>query len=253
MRKKIRAIVIDDEPLSRKKIRILAKDHPDLELVAEGKNTREAKRIINNLNPDLIFLDIKMPDQTGIEFLSSLGSNAPYVIFTTAFSDFAYEAFDLNAVHYLLKPFDNQKFSEAVKRAQERISAKTSGDILNKLKDVIIKENSSVSYPDKLPVKSNNKIELVSVSKIIYLQADKNYVMIITEDTQFRIRSTLNRFQNKLNPSNFLRVHKSYIVNKNYIKELEPVFNQEYIIKLSSGKKIPTGSAYKGNIRNYLT
>jgi len=252
MEKKIKAIIIDDEILSREKIKILAKEHSDLEIVAEGKDTRQAKKLLDKFKPDLMFLDIKMPEQSGIDFLASLGNKAPFVIFTTAFGDFAFEAFELNAVHYLLKPFDQKKFSDAIKRATERINLKSSKAILSRLKEVIDSEVLPENYIDKLSVKTRNKIILVSLSDIFYLQADKNYVLINTESSQYRIREKLGNIQKKLNPIRFIRVHKSYIVNKDFIIELEPVFNQEYLIKLSSGKKIPTGLAYKDNVKKLI-
>lgn len=252
MKNKIRAIVIDDEPLSREKIKILAEEIPELEIIAEGKDTKEAKKIIKDFTPDLVFLDINMPEESGIEFISKLGDEAPFVIFTTAFSDFAPEAFNLNAVHYLLKPFDRNKFNEAVERAHQRIFTKSSGQILNSLK-TILDEDSINKYPDKLTVKSKNLITLVPTSDIIYIQADKNYLLINTSDCQYRLRETLSQMEIKLNPKIFVRIHKSFIVNKEFIKELEPAFNQEYMIKLTTGKKIPTGSAYKENVKKIIS
>ena len=130
MKNKIKAIIVDDEPLSREKIRILAESNNQIELIGEAKNVKEAISLVNKMKPDLVFLDINMPGKSGIEFISDLGEDAPFVIFTTAHSDYAAEAFNLNAVHYLLKPFDQQKFNEAVDRAKERIFAKKSGEIL---------------------------------------------------------------------------------------------------------------------------
>jgi two-component system LytT family response regulator len=193
-----------------------------------------------------------MPEQSGIEFLVSLGDEAPFVIFTTAFGDFAFEAFELNAVHYLLKPFDKKKFAEAIRRAIERITSKHSKEILSKLKEVIDSEEQQNEYVDKVSVKSKNKIILVPVDEIVYLQADKNYILINTKSSQFKIRETLGKIQEKLNPVKFIRVHKSFIVNKNFILELEPVFNQEYLLKLTSGKKIPTGSTYKDIVKKII-
>jgi len=248
MNKKIKAIVVDDEPLSREKIRILTESNNQLEIIGEAKNFSEAKTIINKLNPELLFLDINMPGKSGIELISALGENAPFVIFTTAHSDYAAEAFNLNAVHYLLKPFDQQKFNDAVDRAKERIFAKRSGNIFNKIKEVINSESKEIKYSDRIPVKVQDKIVLVPLSEIYFIEADKNYAVINLKEKHYRMRTTLNELSESLKPDLFIQVHKSYIINKNFVQELEPTFNQEYIIKLVTNKKIPTGKAYKENV-----
>jgi two-component system, LytTR family, response regulator len=252
MNKKIKAIVVDDEPLSREKIRILTESNNQLEIIGEAKNFSEAKTIINKLNPELLFLDINMPGKSGIELISALGENAPFVIFTTAHSDYAAEAFNLNAVHYLLKPFDQQKFNDAVDRAKERIFARRSGNIFNKIKEVINSESKEIKYSDRIPVKVQDKIVLVSLNEIYFIEADKNYAVINLKEKHYRMRTTLNELSESLNPDLFVRVHKSYIINKNFVQELEPTFNQEYIIKLVTNKKIPTGKVYKENVQRLL-
>lgn len=243
---------MDDEALSREKIRILANSNEQIEIIGEAKNFNEAQKLVVKLNPDLVFLDINMPGKSGVELISELRDQAPFVIFTTAHSDYAAEAFNLNAVHYLLKPFDQAKFNQAVDRAKERIVAKKSEEILTSIQDVFSLKQNDKSYPERIPIKVDDKIVLVPVSEIYFIEADKNYVSINLKDKTYRMRSTLNDLEEKLIPDSFVRVHKSFIVNKTYVKELEPTFNQEYIIKLSSGKKIPTGKAYKVNVDRLL-
>ena len=252
MLNKIRAIIVDDESLSREKIRILANSNERLEIIGEGRNFSEAQKLISNHNPELMFLDINMPGKTGIELIEELGERAPFVIFTTAHSDYAAEAFNLNAVHYLLKPFDQIKFDEAVERVSERITAKNSGELINRIKKVIDPHPEKVRYSDRLAVKTEGKIVLIPFEEINFIEADKNYAIINLKDKSYRIRTTLNDLENKLLPALFLRVHKSFIVNKSCVKELEPTFNQEFIVKLNSGKKIPTGKAYKENVELLL-
>jgi two-component system, LytTR family, response regulator len=252
MQNKIKVIIIDDEPLSREKIRILAGSNNKIEIIGDGKNAKDAENLIKKLNPDLIFLDINMPGKSGIDFITELGEKAPFVIYATAFSDYASEAFNQNAVHYLLKPFDQQKFDEAINRAEERIFVKKSGDIFNKIKNVLESEINDTSYPDRLPVKTTNKIILVPVNEIQFIEADKNYAVIYLQETTHRMRITLTEMEKRLNPELFIRVHKSFIINISFVKELEPTFNQEYIIKLSNGKKIPSGNTYKTNIQKLL-
>ncbi len=252
MDKKIKAIIVDDEPLSREKIRILTESNNQLEIIGEAKNFSEAKTLINKLNPELLFLDINMPGKSGIELISALAENAPFVIFTTAHSDYAAEAFNLNAVHYLLKPFDQQKFNDAVDRAKERIFGKKSGEILTKIQSVISSKQYNDFYTDKIPVKVQDKIVLVPLSEIYFIEADKNYAIINLKEKHYRMRTTLNELAESLNPDLFIRVHKSFIINKAFIQEFEPTFNNEYIIKLTSNKKIPTGNAYKENVQRLL-
>lgn len=253
MKNKIKAIIVDDEPLSREKIKILASSNEQLEIMGEAKNFSEAQKLIIRYNPDLLFLDINMPGKSGIELISELGARAPFVIFTTAHSDFAAEAFNLNAVHYLLKPFDQIKFDEAVSRAKERILAKKSDDILTTIQDVFSLKQNNKQYVERISIKVDDKIVLVPVDEIYFIEADKNYAIINLKDKSYRMRTTLNDLDEKLVPASFIRVHKSFIVNKNYVQELEPTFNQEFIIKLSSGKKIPTGKAYKEKVELLLS
>lgn len=253
MKNKIKAIIVDDEPLSREKIKILASSNEQLEIMGEAKNFSEAQKLIIRYNPDLLFLDINMPGKSGIELISELGARAPFVIFTTAHSDFAAEAFNLNAVHYLLKPFDQIKFDEAVSRAKERILAKKSDDILTTIQDVFSLKQNNKQYVERISIKVDDKIVLVPVDEIYFIEANKNYAIINLKDKSYRMRTTLNDLDEKLVPASFIRVHKSFIVNKNYVQELEPTFNQEFIIKLSSGKKIPTGKAYKEKVELLLS
>jgi two-component system LytT family response regulator len=252
MNNKINAIIVDDEPLSREKIKILASTNEQLEIVGEAKNFSEAKNLISKLNPELLFLDINMPGKSGIELISELGDLAPFVIFTTAHTDYAAEAFNLNAVHYLLKPFDQTKFNDAVDRAKERILGKKSEEILTKIQSVISSKQQSDYYTDRIPVKVQDKIVLVPLSEIHFIEADKNYVIINLREKHYRMRTTLNELAESLNPDLFIRVHKSFIINSSFIQEFEPTFNNEYIIKLTSNKKIPTGKAYKENVQRLL-
>jgi len=252
MKNKIKAIIVDDEPLSREKIRILAESNKQIEIIGEGKNVKEAKSLLHKLNPDLVFLDINMPGKSGVELISELGENAPFVIFTTAYSDYAAEAFNLNAVHYLLKPFDQHKFNEAIERANERIFAKESGDLFSRIKSVMETELNEDTYRDRLPVKTHDKILLVPLNEICFIEADKNYVVLNLKDKTLRMRTTLTEIEQKLKPDLFIRVYKSYIINKSFVQELEPTFNQEYIIKLVTNKKIPTGKAYKENVQKLI-
>ncbi len=252
MKSKIRAIIVDDEQLSLEKIRILANANEQLEIIGEGKNVKEASELISKLSPDLVFLDINMPGKSGVELITELGENAPFVIFTTAYSDYAAEAFNLNAIHYLLKPFDQEKFDQAIERAKERIFAKESGEILNRIKIIAESQLPDKNYPDRLPVKMQGKIVLVPVNDIHFIEADKNYAILNVADNTFQMRTTLNELTEKLNPELFIRVHKSFIINLAYVKELESIFNQEYIIKLISNKKIPTGKAYRENVQKII-
>jgi two-component system LytT family response regulator len=251
MKNKIKAIIVDDEPLSREKIRILASSNEQVEIIGEAKNVKEAISLVDKMKPDLVFLDINMPGKSGIEFISELG-DTPFVVFTTAYSDYAAEAFNLNAVHYLLKPFDQQKFNEAVARANERIFAKRSSNILQQMNDVIKSEVDKEVYADRIPVKTENKIVLVPVNEVLFIEADKNYAIINLKDKSYRMRITLNELEKRLSSDLFIRVHKSFILNKSFVLELEPTFNQEYIVRLSNNKKIPTGKAYSDNVKQLM-
>lgn len=249
---KIKVIIIDDEPLAREIIRELLKSEKDIEITAECKNGEEAVERINKHSPHLIFLDIQMPKLNGFEVLAQL-HKLPSIVFVTAFDKYAIKAFEVNAIDYLLKPFDKERFLSALNRAKQTIDSPQSLNIENKLESLIKNfEENRKEFIERFVIKSGGRIYFVNTEDIDWFEADGNYIKLHAGNKTELIRETLKNLESKLNPKQFIRVHRSSIVNINSIKELTSWFGNEYKIKLKSGQEITTGKKYKSNINDLI-
>lgn len=233
---KIKVAVIDDERLARDILKNYIHEHPQLEVVAECQNGFEGIKVINELNPDLIFLDIQMPKITGFEMLELI-DNPPHVIFTTAYDQYAIKAFEVNAVDYLLKPFAYDRFDEALNKAIEKISSNTH---TNETKIAIDKAvDETVEFLERIVVKDKQNISIIPVSDIIYFEAQNDYVQIVTKNGKFLKQKTMKFFEKHLNPKNFVRIHRSYISSIPNIKQLHLLEKDTYRASLLNGEKLP--------------
>lgn len=235
----IRAIIVEDEVLAREKLRFFLEDFPNVEVVAECGDAVTALESIKKHSPDLIFLDIQLPGISGMELIRSISKNPPGVIFTTAFDNYAIEAFDFRTLGYLLKPFDRQRFRATMLKALEKLE-----------------EPSSYPAPtNKIPVKKEGdkgKFVLLDTSEINNIQSNGNKILIHTDTSLFTMQSTLESIEKLLGSRQFLRVHRTTIVNREKIVEIENLSNNEYQLKLKNGKKIWTGRKYAGVIHELL-
>lgn len=257
---KIRTAIIDDEPLAREKIRTFLKSENDIEVIGECKDSLEAIELIKKSKPDLIFLDIKMPGMNAFEMLENISKDVkeiPIIIFTTAFDKYALKAFEVHALDYLLKPFDRERFQLTLNRVRERLKNKNaeqnSSKILEALNQFKEKDESATGkYLEKIVIKSSDKIYFVQTSEIEWLEASGNYIKIFANDASHITRDTMNSMESKLNPKKFLRIHRSVIVNVNYIKEFKPWFNGEYEVYMKNKTKFTSGRTYKKNIDSLI-
>jgi two-component system LytT family response regulator len=243
----IKAIIIEDEDLSRKLIINYLKDFSEIEIIRECENGFEGIKAIGELNPDLVFLDIQMPKLNGFEMLELL-DNIPEIIFITAHNEYAIKAFELNAVDYLLKPYSRERLVEAVRKAIDRIRSqqpvdKKIGKLINHSLDDII---------ERVVVKTGSKIKVIPVQKIQYLEAQDDYVMIYTEESKHLKQATMNFFEIHLDPKQFIRVHRSYIVKIDQVVQLEPYEKDNYIVVLKSGAKIKVSKSGMKNLKAML-
>jgi two-component system, LytTR family, response regulator len=235
---KIRAIIIEDEELGRLLIKNYLKDQTEVEIVAECENGFEGIKTIQELKPDLVFLDIQMPKLNGFEMIEILDEK-PEIIFTTAFNQYAIQAFELNAIDYLLKPFSKERLLEALQKAIKRIqSSEPSINNIQKL----------VQYPideiiERVVVKSNTKISVIPVEKIRYVEAQDDYVMIYSADGKHLKQATMKYFEQHLDPKQFMRVHRSYIIRFDQVVQLEPYGKDSYIAKLKDGPAVPVSKS----------
>lgn len=238
------ALIVDDEPPARKKIKRLLEAHDDIKLVGEAENGLECIKMVEKLSPTILFLDIQMPVMTGIDVLDHLPPESmPVIVFTTAYDQYAIKAFEVQAVDYLLKPFDQDRFNLAMTRVKERCahSESESDKILALQKHL----NPTPTYSNRFLVKDGESLVFLKTEEIDWLESEGNYVIFYSNDKEYMIRGTLNNIENKLDPEHFIRIHRSYIVKIDYIKEVYPVRVGEYTLILNNDKKLYLGKKYK--------
>lgn len=238
-------IIIDDEKLARELLTEFLEAFPKIEIVAECEKGKDAVEAIDALKPDLIFLDVQMPGMNGFEVLEKI-EHDPYVIFTTAYDQYAIKAFEKNAVDYLLKPLDEERFGLAINRALTRKKLEHS-NIEDLLKG--IKGDKKESYDAHIFVQKSEKLFNLPVEEIIYLEASGDYTIITTKADQFVSSSGIGKLEEIMNPDMFIRVHRSTIINLTFLKEIERHFNGGMIVKMQNGKSFPVSRTYAKVIR----
>lgn len=231
---KISAVIIDDEKLARELIEQFLANHEDLEVVGICTNGFEGLKTLQELKPDLVFLDIKMPKITGFEMLELL-DEAPVIIFSTAYDEFAIKAFEQNAVDYLLKPYSQERFDSAVTKAKERIQL---GERQTpKIQKAV--ELAQVDQLDRVVVKVGSKIHIIAISKINHIEAMDDYVSIHTNDGKFLKQQTMKFFEAHLPSEDFVRIHRSYIAAVKHISKIEVMEKESYVAILKNGTTLP--------------
>lgn len=240
MDKKIKTIIIDDESLARQIIRKYLSAHNDIELLEECSNGFEGVKKINELNPDLVFLDIQMPKLNGFEMLELI-DNPPVIIFTTAFDQYAIRAFEVNAVDYLLKPFSTERFEEALEKA--RLHLKNKPAQAGIVKDLIKHSQETTEYLERIVIKDGSKIHIIPVDNVKYIEAQDDYVMVHSNEGNFLKQKTMKYFEEHLSPDDFLRIHRSYIVSIQQIKKIELVEKETYKVILADGSGVPVSKS----------
>lgn len=250
---KLRCIIVDDEYLARQRILKLLEGHEDITVVAECKNGRDAIAKIKLKEPDFIFLDIQMPDLDGFSVLNKL-DKIPYVIFTTAYDSFALKAFEINAVDYLLKPFDEDRMDTSLKRMKAIKEQEKAIGLKDKLTDLLttLKSEDSSGFRTYFEIKKNGRLLKVLTENIMYIQSEGNYLELYTEKTKFLFRATMNSIEKELSKHQFIRIHRSLLINKFYIDSCFYLGNSEYKVHLKTGLSLLSGRAFKENITSYL-
>jgi two-component system, LytTR family, response regulator len=239
-------LIIDDEKLARELLREFLETFPQIEIIGECNKGTDAVEQINKLKPDMIFLDVQMPGMNGFDVLDEI-EHEPYVIFTTAYDQYAIKAFERNAVDYLLKPLDQERFKLAVDRALKRKKMEDGNleDLLGSLRQV----SPRTSYDSHIFVQKSEKLFNLPVEEIIYLEASGDYTVISTKNDQFVSSSGIGKLEEIMNPDTFIRVHRSTIVNVNFLKEIERHFNGGMVVKMQNGKSFPVSRTYAKLIR----
>ena len=258
---KIRTLIVDDEPLARRNLRVLLEKDPQIEILDECRNGREALKAINTLSPDLIFLDIQMPEMDGFDVLERVGpEHIQAIIFVTAFDQYALKAFDVHALDYLLKPFDDERFAHALKRAKSQIEAREINRLSKRLLALLEQRESErkdsiqqKSYLTRLMIKVSGRVVLLKVNEIDFIEADGNYAKLHVGRKAHLLREKMHDLEGRLDPAKFVRIHRSIIVNLDRIKEMQPHFNGDYIVVLDDGRQLRLSRTRRENLEARLT
>lgn len=253
MDKLISTLIVDDEPLARDGIRLLLEEDAEIGQIIEAKNGKQAVARIRSHRPELVFLDVQMPEMDGFAVMQKVGAESiPAVIFVTAYDRYAVEAFEVQAVDYLMKPFSRQRFQQALDRAKRRIRSGRPG-LDHQILSVLEQMTKGARHLERLAVKSPRGTILLNVKDVEWIEAAENYVRLHVGSCDHLIQATMNGISNKLDPKTFVRIHRSIIVNVDHLQTVHPAFHGEYIVKLKNGAQLRSGRTYSNLIKRLLT
>jgi two-component system, LytTR family, response regulator len=249
----LRVVIVDDEPLARKKIRAFLEGAEGVNVVAESTSVEEAVNAIATLQPDLVFLDVQLANGNGFEVVEEIGSeNMPITVFVTAHEEFAVKAFEAHAFDYLLKPFSEERFRGVLERVQDRSRQRAAFVTYEDFSRLLSTVSMESRYPKRLMVRTGSQYEAVRVSDIIWIEASNNYVTLHLANRSHLLRQTMSRIQMRLDPSLFIRVQRSAIVNLDRVQAVRPYSGVEYQIIMDNGEKILSGRSYREEVRRAL-
>jgi two-component system LytT family response regulator len=245
MTDKIRTLVVDDEPVARARVLSLLRDENDIEVIGECESGPDAISAIQRSSPDLVFLDIQMPQMDGLALARTLGETMPAVVFVTAYDEYALRAFEVHALDYVLKPFSAERFRSALMHARQHLSQRRSTDSAQA-------EPARPERRDRLVIKSSGRIYFVRMAEIDWCEAAGNYVRLHVGAQTHLVRGTMGYIESQLDPSQFVRVHRSTIVNVDRIQELRSSFNGEYVIHLHDKTRLTLSRGYRDGLQTKL-
>jgi two-component system LytT family response regulator len=253
----VRTVVADDERLARQKLLILLGSEPHVQIVAECQDGRQTVSAIHTFRPDLLLLDIQMPDLDGFQVLGEIPpEEMPAVIFTSAYDQYAIRAFEANALDYLLKPFDQERLHQAVERARSELRKSRDHEITHRILSLLSQVRSvpvPASAPDsRLVIKANGRVVFLDLENIEWVEAAANYVRLNVGKESYLFRETISRISERLDPNHFVRIHRSTIVNVRKIKELIPVNSGEYVVVLKSGRELSCSRGYRAALQGIV-
>ena len=250
---RVRVLLVDDEPLARAMLREMLSDDPDVEIVGECVNGGEAVEAINATVPDLVFLDVQMPEVGGFEVLEALGNDRiPHVIFVTAYDQYAVRAFEVHALDYLLKPFDRERFSLSWQRAKAQILQERDGGVDQRILALLEEMKAGSKYLERLVIKAAGRIYFLETNDIDWIEAEGNYVSVHEGKKSHLLRETISSLESQLDPKKFLRIHRSSIVRIDRIRELQPWFHGEFRVVLQNGMQLTLSRNYRDKLQEAL-
>ena len=253
---KIRTLIVDDEALARARVRRFLTAEPDIEILGECRNGREAVAAIRKLQPDLVFLDIQMPQLDGFATLAALDpAHLPAVVFVTAYDQYAIQAFAVHALDYLLKPFHHERFRQSLAHARKQLQRDDGGglrEVDNRLLALLEGLQAPPKFAERLVIKATGRVYFLKTADIDWIEACGNYVTLHTGAETHLLRETLSHLESRLDPARFLRIHRSRLVNLDCIKELTPLFNGDYAVVLRSGAQMTLSRTYRDRLQELI-
>ena len=245
----MKAVIADDEPLARERIRTLLAGEADIEIVAEAANGADAVQVVREHRPDLLFLDVQMPGLDGFGALEQLSADElPSVVFVTAYDEYALQAFEVHALDYLLKPFNRTRFQKTLRRAREHVLGRANGDLSRKLVSLLETLRSNRQHLDRIVIRNAGRVTFLPTTEIDWIDAAGNYVKIYSGKDQHILRETLKNLEGRLDPAIFVRVHRSTILNVERIRELQPLFHGDCIAILRDGTRITCSRSFSDRL-----
>jgi two-component system, LytTR family, response regulator len=245
----MRALIVDDEPIARRGVRRLLEAVSDVEVIGECDNGRSAIEAIESLSPDLVFLDIQMPELNGLEVAAALDpARLPGIIFLTAFDEYAVRAFDLAAIDYILKPIDEERFGRALARARARRRSAPAADLQDRLRQLIRSLEPGREFERRFVIRSAGEIRLVRTDDINAITAEDNYVRLHTDGGSFLLRETVTAMAERLDPDQFVRVRRSTLLRVDRIRQIHPLINGTYEFVLTDGMRVSSSRHYRTNV-----
>ena len=253
MHLRARVLIVDDEPLARDRIREMLKGDREIGTIGEARNGREAIEAITAQAPDIVFLDVQMPDLDGFEVLKAVGEKClPLIIFVTAYDQHALRAFDVHAIDYLMKPFDRERFARALDYAKDQMKRPTDERDTGRMIRLLEELKAGAKYLERLAIKTGEKVLFIRAEDVDSLEAEGNYVRVNVGTSSYMLRETINSIESQLDPRAFVRIHRSTIVNMNRVKELQAWARSEYRVMLDNGASYTLSRGYREHFDNFI-
>jgi two-component system LytT family response regulator len=247
---RLTVLIVDDEPLAREGLRMLLADDPEIATVQEAKNGREAVQRVREGQPDLVFLDVQMPEMDGFSVAHEIGPDQmPAVVFVTAHDQYAIRAFEINAIDYLLKPVTVERFVQSLARAKARLRTSEPHEESRQILSLLETIASPTRYLKRMAVQTAGKTSFIGVEDVDWIRAAENYVELHVAQASHLLHVTMNTLEKSLDPETFVRIHRSLIVNLRRVKEIQPASHGDYVLLLHSGVRLQSGRTYHEKIR----
>lgn len=253
MNDRIRTLIVDDEPIARRHVRALLGEHPEIEIIGESGNGPDAIATIRKEHPQLVLLDIQMPEIDGFGVVKEIGAEKmPVVVFVSAFDEYALAAFEAHALDYIMKPVKRDRFHQTIRRAVEQISQRGGGDLHGSLGRLLERIESERRFPSRLAIKTEGRMLFLKAAEIDWIETDGDHVKFHVGTQTYLHRTTLTRLEERLSPKTFLRIHRSIVVNIERVRELQPWFQGDYVLILADGTRLTSGRSYRERVRDFV-